>query len=137
MRKTLVAAVWVALVLAPAGATTQTHKEKPSANSLVTVTDAENGKDLDLAPGQSLQVKLKMVAGTGYAWTVDGDPTPLKLTKTFKQQSHPGRPGAQQLAVFNFDASSAGMTRLTLVYRRSWEYNVPPAKTFTLHVNVR
>ena len=29
------------------------------------------------------------------------------------------------------------MATLTLVYRRSWEYNVPPIKTFTVRVNVR
>jgi predicted secreted protein len=126
-----------ALSICAAAADGTQPSTKPAATSMVTVTDAESGKDVDLASGQTLQVKLKMVAGTGYAWTVEGDPAPLKLAKTSKQQLHPGKPGAQQLAVFTFSPSSAGMATLTMVYRRSWEYNVPPAKTFTLRVNVR
>jgi predicted secreted protein len=45
--------------------------------------------------------------------------------------------GAPQMSVFQFSAASAGLANLTLVYRRSWEYNTTPAKTFSVRVNVR
>ncbi|HZP23656.1 MAG TPA: protease inhibitor I42 family protein [Terriglobales bacterium] len=107
--------------------------------STVVVTDADNGKDIDLTSGQTLEVKLKSTAGTGYSWTVTGDPAPLKLTKTYTQhnKSASARAGASQSTVFQLNATSAGLSTLTLVYRRSWEYNVPPAKTFSVRVNVR
>ena len=41
------------------------------------------------------------------------------------------------MSVFQLSANSAGLATLTFVYRRSWEYNVPPAKTFAIRVNVR
>jgi predicted secreted protein len=45
--------------------------------------------------------------------------------------------GAAGTQVFRFGASSAGMATLKIIYHRSWEYNVPPAKTFSVRVNVR
>jgi predicted secreted protein len=110
-----------------------------NAESTVNVTEADNGKDIDLTTAQTLQIKLKSIAGTGYAWTLDGDPAPLKLVKQFSQhnKSTSGRAGAPSFSVFQLKAGSAGLANVTFVYRRSWEYNVPPAKTFSLRVNVR
>jgi len=105
----------------------------------VTLTDQDNGKDVDLTTGATLIVKLKSNPSTGYAWTVSGDPSPLRLEKTTyvknsKSSKAVGAPGTQ---VLRFGVSSSGMATLTVVYRRSWEYNVPPAKTFSVRVNVR
>jgi predicted secreted protein len=110
-----------------------------SADSIVNVTEAENGKEIDLATGQVLRLKLKSIPGTGYAWTLDGDPAPLKLVKSFTQRkkSTSGMAGAPQMSVFQLKANSAGLATVTFVYRRSWEYNVPPAKTFSVRVNAR
>lgn len=113
----------------------------PSRNSppAVTVTDQNNGKDIDLISGETLVVKLASNRSTGYTWTVSGDPAPLTLDKTSyhkstKSAAAVGSPGVQ---IFHFSATAAGIATLNLVYRRSWEYNMPPAKTFTLRVNVR
>ena len=107
--------------------------------SVVTVTDENNGKDIDLTSGETLVVKLASNASTGYGWTVSGDPSPLKLEKmsyhkSTKSSQVTGAPGVQ---IFHFSAATAGIATLNLVYRRSWEYNMPPAKTFTVRVNVR
>jgi predicted secreted protein len=115
--------------------TTSTKKSKP----VVGVMESDNGKTVDMDTSQTLRVKLKVIAGNGYGWTIDGDPAPLKLIKNYRQQSNSTarRAGGPEMAVFEMSASSAGVANLTFVYRRSWEYNVPPAKTFTVRVNVR
>ena len=107
--------------------------------SIVTVTEADNGKAVELNAGQTLQVKLASNPSTGYDWTLDGDPSPLKLVKSFHQANKKtaGMPGAPQTTVFKLSAASAGAANVRLVYRRSWEYNVAPAKTFSVRVNVR
>jgi inhibitor of cysteine peptidase len=109
------------------------------APSQVVLTDRDNGTDVDLAPNTRLLVKLPSNASTGYSWTVVGDPSPLKLQKASFQngKTKSGAVGASGTAVFQLNASSAGMATLTFVYRRSWEYNVPPMKTFSIRVNVR
>ena len=120
-----------------AGAQKQAQKSAGEPASILNVTEADNGKDVDMSSGQTLQVKLPSIAGAGYAWTVNGDPTPLKLTKQSTQRKKSAKPGAAQVSVFQFSASSPGIATLTMVYRRSWEYNVPPAKKFEVKVNVR
>jgi inhibitor of cysteine peptidase len=120
---------------AQSSAPADTSKKPP----VVTVTDQNSGKDIDLTSGEILEVKLGSNRSTGYGWTVLGDPSPLKLEKmsyhkSTKSSPVPGAPGIQ---IFRFSASTPGIATLNLVYRRSWEYNMPPAKTFTLRVNVR
>jgi predicted secreted protein len=135
------ARIFITVVLALSGVTAsaQAKAQKPAAEpaKIVNVTEADNGKDVDMSSGQTLQVKLPSIAGTGYAWTVNGDPTPLKLTKQSTQRKKSAKPGAAQVSVLQFSASSPGIATLTMVYRRSWEYNVPPAKKFEVKVNVR
>jgi inhibitor of cysteine peptidase len=117
-----------------------THSTAPkSPPSVVTISDQDNGKDIDLPQGATLLVKLTSNPSTGYSWAVKGDPSPLKLEKTStkkgKQSSKKvGAPGVQEL---RFVANSAGMASLTLEYRRPWEYTASPAKTFSVRVNVR
>ena len=117
--------------------TTPTDARKPAPPSVV-VTDYDNGKDIDLPPNQILIVKLSSTPSTGYNWTVVGDPAPLKLQKTsYRKNSTAQVAGAPGVQTFQFTAGSAGIANLSLAYRRSWEYNQPPAKTFTLRVSVR
>lgn len=119
--------------------TAQQAADAKKSESVVGVMEADNGKDIELNTGQTLRIKLKTIAGTGYAWALSGDPAPLKLTKTYTQKSNSTarRAGGPQMSVFDLSASSAGLANVTIVYRRSWEYNIPPAKTFTVRVNVR
>jgi inhibitor of cysteine peptidase len=113
-------------------------KAKASASD-VTLTERDNGADSDLTIGSALIVKLPANPSTGYNWTVVGEPSPLKLQKSsfHKSATRGNSVGASGTSVFHFTASSAGMATLTLVYRRSWEYNIAPIKTFTVRVNVR
>jgi inhibitor of cysteine peptidase len=105
----------------------------------VVLTERDNGTEVELAPNTALTVKLTSNPSAGYAWSVVGDPSPLKLQKASfrKGTTRSGAVGAPGTAVFQLNASSAGMATLTMVYRRSWEYNVPPMKTFSVRVNVR
>jgi inhibitor of cysteine peptidase len=117
----------------------QAASTSPAKAAAVVLTDRDNGTDIDLAPETPLTVKLASNPSTGYAWTIAGDPAPLKLQKASfqKGKTKAGAVGASGIAVFHLHASSAGMATLTLVYRRSWEYNLPPMRTFSVRVNVR
>ncbi|MFZ0312364.1 MAG: protease inhibitor I42 family protein [Candidatus Korobacteraceae bacterium] len=105
----------------------------------VSISDEDNGKDVDLTSGGTLIVRLKSNPSTGYRWAVAGDPSPLKLEKTSyrKNTASSKAVGAPGVQVFQFDARSAGMASLQIIYRRSWEYNVAPVKTFGVRVKVR
>jgi inhibitor of cysteine peptidase len=110
-----------------------------SASSVVTITDEDNGKDIDLPAGDTLVLRLKSNPSTGYNWAIKGDPLPLRLVKSStKKNAQTGHAvGAPVTQEFRLTAVSAGMASLTLEYRRPWEYNVTPAKTFNVKVNAR
>ena len=128
------------LALAAPIAAQESHSTAPnSATPVVTVTDQDNGRDIDLPQGGTLLVKLTSNPSTGYSWAVTGTSAPLRLDKTTLKKGkqsdrRAGAPGTQEL---RFSGTSAGMAVLTLEYRRPWEHDVAPARTFTLKVNVR
>ncbi len=125
--------IWAAVPQQPA---TAAHTKS---SSDVVLSESDGSKDIDLTTGSMLIVKLPSNPSTGYNWTVAGDPAPLKLQKSsfVRSKSKSGVVGSAGTAVFRLSASSAGMATLNLVYRRSWEYNVAPMKTFTVRVDVR
>jgi inhibitor of cysteine peptidase len=133
--------VWC-LLTGARGQASQAATSSPAAGNMssnVTVTDQDNGKDIDLTTGSVLIVKLQSNPSTGYAWTVAGDPSPLRLEKSsyVKNTKASKAVGASGTQVLRLNANSGGMATLTVVYRRSWEYNILPVKTFSLRVNIR
>jgi inhibitor of cysteine peptidase len=101
------------------------------------VTDADNGKQITIQPGQVVTVTLESNPTTGYSWQVmeidnailvqEGDPE-------YKQASGTGGlVGAGGTETFRFKAIAAGETTLSLGYARPWE-SVPPIQTFTIQV---
>jgi inhibitor of cysteine peptidase len=107
-------------------------------SSTVIVTAQDNGKEVDLPQGGTLVVRLEANPSTGYSWTVKGDPSPLKLVKSSYRKNNSNRaagaPGTQELRLA---ATSSGIVSLDLEYRRLWEYNAAPARTFRIQVNAR
>jgi inhibitor of cysteine peptidase len=130
--------LWIAMI-AGASQTPPSASSTEASSPTVTLGDQDNGKDVDLTTGGTLVVKLKSNPSTGYGWTVSGDASPLRLVKTAYVKNSPSAKvvGAPGMQVLRFSAASSGMATLTVVYRRSWEYNMPPAKTFRVRVNVR
>ena len=105
----------------------------------VTITDLQNGKDVEVPQGGTLSVRLPSNPTTGYSWSVAGDPAPLRFVKTKNTKSGDSKPalGAPSTQQLTFAATSIGISTLTLEYRRPWEHGGAAAKTFTVKVKVR
>lgn len=98
----------------------------------------DSGRRIELAKGRVLAVSLKGNPTTGYTWEVVGVDKHVLAQEgkaEFKPQSDLiGAPGVE---TFRFKAAGAGETFLKLVYRRPWEKDVEPVRTFSLRVIVR
>jgi inhibitor of cysteine peptidase len=103
------------------------------------LTEADNGKQVNLKPGDVLTLALEANLTTGYSWQVmeldntilvqDGEPE-------YKQSSgSEGLVGAGGTQTFRFKAVGSGRISLQLGYMRPWE-SEPPVKTFALHIMV-
>lgn len=104
------------------------------------LTEKANNTKVDLKRGELLTLRLEATAGTGYTWQVvkvaekvlaaRGKP---EFVRPDKDRKVVGGKGAQ---VIRFEAVSAGTTDLELHYRRPFEKDKRPAKTFKVMVTV-
>lgn len=106
-----------------------------SGSAPLIITENDNGKTLQATVGQKIFIQLPSNPTTGYTWVVPRDTGPLvrgKKTYTANGSNLAGAGGTQSL---EFYAKDTGTATLTLEYKRPWE-NDPPARTFTVTVNV-
>jgi inhibitor of cysteine peptidase len=124
----------------------QTPNTKSSSNPEVIVTEKDNGRNVAIAKGGVIVVRLEVTSGTGYSWFPSAPPALAKrdvprqleqLGKSSMEKPKDSRPGATEIQVFRFKAVSAGPATLEFYYARPWEKNTPPAKTFQVQITVQ
>lgn len=104
----------------------------------VALTEADDGRTVNVELGRKLTVTLESNPSTGYKWSV-AKGTGGPLTQDGKGRFVPGavqRPGAPGTEIFDFTTERAGKTRLVLEYRRPWEETVKPVRRFAVAVTV-
>ena len=84
-----------------------------------------------------MEIRLPVQGGTGFAWELASKPSaPVGLIGSKVLPAEGGnRPGGPQVQLFMFKPGATGEIQLN--YRRPWEKNTPPARTFAVHVVVR
>jgi len=119
----------------------------------VNVRGEDDGARIQLSEGQILVISLESNPSTGYTWEVDhagarvegrrilqqvGEsefrPQPAAV-ETARSRELPHLLGAPGTQILRFEAVEAGQTTLRLIYRRPWEQDVGPARTYSLHVD--
>ena len=122
----------------PAQPTATTAAAIPTkAPQQVQVTEADQGKNFMLSPGDSLIVVLDSNPSTGYTWVVKPVDNPVLAQAgepVFKADSE--KLGASGKTTLTLKSVAAGSQVLTLLYQRSFEKDTQPAKTFTVNVTV-
>ncbi len=137
----ILCAAWLCAVPAIAAqqAAPSTSVVTTTTTSVMTLTEQDNGKTIELTKGATLIVKLSSNASTGYSWSVQSKSPLLKLLDSnYKEKKQlaqvAGAPGVQ---TFQWQATGAGNATLKLEYRRPWEKDEPPAKTFSVSLQIR
>ncbi len=104
------------------------------------LSDADNGKQITVQPGDIVTLTLVSNPTTGYSWQVmEVDATVLVQDGEPEYQQSPGSEGlvgAGGTETFRFKAIGKGETKLNLGYMRPWE-SVPPIETFTVTIAVK
>ena len=96
-----------------------------------------NGSKIELDVGEEFKVSLPENPSTGFRWNPlsSGDPVCRLLDNSFDLDGNiPGNAGSHS---WRFQAVKEGSAKIEFAYGRSWEHDKPPARTFTLGVNVR
>ena len=116
-------------------------KSEPPPPPPVTVSAAQSGTSVELAPAQAVVVRLPSNPTTGYRWVyVEPKDAVLRVDgpSTYEpSQSAGAAAGAGGTEVWKLAALKAGQQQLRFEYRRPWEQDVPPAQVATYPVTVK
>ncbi len=109
-----------------------------SASGLVKIGEQDAGKTITLKTGDTLIVGLDGNITTGFNW-IPAAQNPVLLSQVGDAEVTPesNRIGAPSKIVLTFKAVTQGQTLLHLDYKRSWETNVAPEKTFEVTIVVK
>jgi inhibitor of cysteine peptidase len=96
-------------------------------------------RQVTIAEGAELIVKLASNPSTGFSWTQAAIGTPSVLTQTDSQYTAPDTKavGAAGTQVWTFKASAKGVTTIKMAYSRPWEGGEKAEWTFALTVTVQ
>ena len=105
----------------------------------VVLTEKDSGKTIDLRTGDYLEIHQEANPSTGYLWSSS---TPNDYIMRLLLDEYSGKKqdrnmvGAPVYKIFRYGAVGPGETGIRLEYRRPWEKNHPPARTFDILIRV-
>ena len=103
-----------------------------------TLSEADDGRVIRLAPGESIDVLLPENATTGFRWSLDRTVEPvLHLTSEAAVPAPGAGVGAGGARRFRFGASQIGEAEVRLELSRAWEGKGSVTKRFGVRVEVR
>ncbi|MBI9038981.1 MAG: protease inhibitor I42 family protein [Bacteroidales bacterium] len=98
-------------------------------------TVEDDGRTIELGIDDPFEIELDGNPTTGYIWDIlSYDSTIIKQIGKADYQAISDAIGAGGKYTFKFQTIAAGSTILQLIYYRSFEKNVPPAKTFQMKI---
>jgi inhibitor of cysteine peptidase len=117
-----------------------TSRVKTSRAKMLRADENYNGRTVKLAAGESLEIALAENPTTGYRWRLLDAATVAAnclLVKDSYEPGHPQMAGQGGIHRWQFQAAEPGACMIELEYRRSWQKDMPPERTFRIHVEVR
>jgi predicted secreted protein len=93
------------------------------------LSESDHGAVVAARPGDLIEVRLHEMPG-GYRWVVNGPPGAMLEALEQRFDFAEGRVGAANTACFRWRVTAAGTSAIRLSYRRPWELDEAPLKTF-------
>jgi inhibitor of cysteine peptidase len=131
--------LWVTIVILTAAIMTTSLALAQAPPRTVDIDDSQDGGSLMVFQGDVVKVRLRSTPGTGYSWQVAHIDNAVLQEKSAPVFVPPPQniPGAEGHLVFNFLAVASGSSTLQLAYKRPWEKDAAPARTFSIDVKVQ
>jgi len=104
----------------------------------LTLTLADTGRSLTVAPGTRIVLSLQEAATTGYAWHgpfIEGTGISAGAGSYLPPDNR--APGAAGLRVITLTATGPGHATVSARLLRTWETGAAPARAFSVSIAVR
>lgn len=109
-----------------------------NATDTVNISEQDAGKTIEVKAGDTIVISLEGNITTGFNWIpAPQDPVLLEQIGDIEVTPVSDAIGAPGTIVLKFKANEKGQTVLRLDYKRSWEEDVAPEKTFDVTVVVK
>jgi predicted secreted protein len=111
-----------------------------SRTNAMTLGENEAGRNIDVAHGTTIMIRLESNRSTGYRWSLA--PATAGVLEAIGDAAYtgpgtaPGVAGNGGTETFTFRATQRGRQELRFEYRRPWEGSVPPARSLTYIITV-
>jgi predicted secreted protein len=128
MRKWLILTV----VTIAACCNAQTGSVNSGSTHTITITEDQNGQTVQVQKSDDVVVTFVAASGTGYQWTME--PSDFATAKEEDVPQQPGLPGGPVKIMFHVQVKQA--VTLKFDFARAWEKDKPPAKTFSVTLNL-
>jgi len=118
----------------------ETSRLKTSRAKMLRADENYNGRTLKLTAGELFEISLAENPTTGYRWRLLEAETATANCVPVKDSYEPGHPqvaGQGGIHRWQFRAAGPGACTIELEYRRSWQQDKPPERTFRIHIEVR
>jgi inhibitor of cysteine peptidase len=103
---------------------------------MINVDEHSSGGKISLPVGDTLEISLAENPTTGFRWHLQSEAQPAcKLVKSSFEPAT-GATGRGGIHRWQFQAVRAGIGKIRIEYRRPWEQDSPPGRTFILSVHV-
>ena len=96
------------------------------------LVENDNGKEIKVAVGDAINVKMLWKPSTGFIWQESG--TTIGPLEEIRHEGEPDVPGSPVMIHFRFRVRNSG--HITLSYARPWSELNPPAKWFYVQVKI-
>lgn len=113
-------------------------------HSTTELSEKDDKKTVSVAVGGKVEIQLPSNISTGYTWRVESvSSTAVKqdgaVTYVSPKGSQNGPPvvGRGGYSLIKFDVVAPGQVTIKLEYARPWDKTNPPAKTFTITLDVK
>ncbi len=106
----------------------------------LTLTNQDNGKEINVKKGTKILIKLPSNPTTGFDWYVEKLPDNIEAigAKTYiSSNSDKNVVGAGGITEFTFKAVKSGEGTLVLIYKRNWEGVSSENQQFEIKINVQ
>jgi inhibitor of cysteine peptidase len=128
----LIAALW-----ACADAPTASPSAGGSVVPGVTLTEADNERAIVVARGETIRIRLRDAAGTGFQWKIElSDPDVLEVLESDYIQSAGARVGGAGQRLWLMRAKAVGSVRLSAKRWRPWEGEQSVVERFAVSIQV-
>jgi predicted secreted protein len=99
------------------------------------LTQADNGRSIELHVGDQFQLSLRESRMAGYRWNMVEKGEPVLTSNETEVHSRPPSFGGPGMRAWTFTAEKPGSVRIYLQHRRPWEA-AGSGDDFSLHVSV-